>query len=514
MRNRIVYFFFILLVLPTFVYAQDLQSKLAEIDAYAEKTRTDWNIPGMAIGIVKDDKVVFAKGFGVRELGKPEKVDGNTLFAIGSCTKAYTTAAIAMLVDEGKLKWDDKVTQYVPEFQMYDPYVTREMMIRDIVSHRSGLETFSGDLLWYETTYDADELIRRIRYLKPTSSFRSKFGYQNLMYVVAGRVIERVSGMKYQAFIQKRILDPLGMKTTKTSDKQINSSDNAARPHNESGGKLAPIGYTSLDSGAPAGAIISSAAESANWLRLQLGNGKFEGKQLISEAQIWEMRQPHIMNPIGPAAAKFNPTQHFRGYGLGWSLSDYHGRKIVSHGGGLPGMIAQTAMIPEENLGVVIFTNSETGVASLMANKVFDVFLGVPKRDWSAEIMERTKQGKAAVAEAAKKAEASRIPNTTPGLPLSGYAGTYSSQLYGDVTITEENGRLVMRMIPAPVFVADLEHWHHNSFSIKWRPGVIYPFPKGWVTFTIDTQGKTDRLIIDQPNNDFHFGELELKRKQ
>lgn len=502
-----------LFFLPLFVSAQDLQSKLAEIEAYAEKTRAEWNIPGMTIGIVKDDKVVFAKGFGVRELGKPEKVDGNTLFAIGSCTKAYTTAAIAMLVDEGKLKWDDKVTQYVPEFQMYDPYVTREMMIRDIVSHRSGLETFSGDLLWYETTYGPDELIRRIRYLKPTSSFRSKFGYQNLMYIVAGKVIERVSGKKWQDFIQSRILDPLGMKTTKTSDKQIGRGDNAAHPHNEHTGTLAPIGYTSLDSGAPAGAIISNASESANWLRLQLGNGKFEGKQLISEAQIWEMRQPHIMNPVSPASSRLIPSRHFNGYGLGWGLSDYQGRKVVSHGGGLPGMIAQTAMIPEENLGVVIYTNSETGVASLMANKIFDVFLGAPNRDWSKEAIERTKQAKEAVTAAAKKAEESRIPNTKPSLPLSGYVGTYSSQMYGDVTITEENGHLVMRMLPAPVFVADLTHWHYDTFAIKWGPGVIYPFQKGFVIFTLDGKGKTDQLKIDQPNNDFHFTELELRRK-
>ncbi|HLM02680.1 MAG TPA: serine hydrolase domain-containing protein, partial [Pyrinomonadaceae bacterium] len=218
--------FFVLFVFPFFVFAQaprenrqpqaqlvgsTLDAKLAEIDAYAQKVQADWNVPGFAIAIVKDDKLVFAKGYGVRQLGKPDKVDENTQFAIASNSKAFTTASLAILVDEGKLKWDDKVSQYLPEFQMSDPYVTRELTVRDLVTHRSGLDTFSGDLLWYETTYSADEILRRVRFLKPVSSFRSRYGYQNLMFTAAGRIVEKISGKSWSDFVRERILTPLGM---------------------------------------------------------------------------------------------------------------------------------------------------------------------------------------------------------------------------------------------------------------------------------------------------------------
>lgn len=505
-------FLFIILSFCSFVSAQSLEQKLAEIDAYAQKVQADWNVPGFAIGIVKDDKVIFTKGYGVRELGKTEKIDENTLFAIASNSKAFTTASLAILIDEGKLKWDDKVTQYVPEFQMYDPYVTREMTIRDLVSHHSGLDTFSGDLLWYETTYNDDEIIKRLRYLKPTSSFRSQFGYQNLMFIVAGKVLERVSGKTWQDFVKERILQPLGMNRTTASVKDL--KDNVSAPHNESSGKLAPLALGNVDNAMAAAGLNSSVKDLTNWLRLQLNRGTFEGKQIFSKERSGEMWAQNTILGVNPFPAKDAPTQIFSGYGLGWFLNDYRGHKVISHGGGLDGMISQTAMLPDENLGLVVLTNSETGVNTIMQNKIFDVFLNVtPKRDWSGERLERAKQFKVREAEADKKLEASRVQNTKPSLALKDYAGTYSSQLYGDATIAEENGKLVLRLVPAPNFVADLEPWHYDTFKIKWRSSVAYNFPKGFVTFTIDGKGKTDELKIDQPNNDFWFYELEFKRK-
>ncbi len=515
MKNRFLrstLFLLFLVVFPVFVFAQSLDDKLKEIDAYAEKTRQDWNVPGIAIAIVKDDKVVFAKGYGVRELGKPEKVDENTLFAIASNSKAFTTASLAILIDEKKLSWDDKVVKYLPEFQLYNPYVTSELTIRDLVSHRSGLDTFSGDLLWYETTYSADEILRRVRFLKPKSSFRSQFGYQNLMFIAAGKVIERVSGKTWSQFVSERILMPLGMSRTTTSVKNL--KDNYSMPHNESGGKLRVLHSGNVDGADAAAGLNSSVSDVAKWLRLQLGKGKFEGNQIFSEAQSWQMHQPAVLLPISKAASEFNPTRHFNAYGLGWSLWDYHGRKVVSHGGGLDGMISQTAMMPEENLGLVVLTNSETGVNTIMQNKIFDTILGVPKRDWSAEIAERTKRGKIDEAEEAKKIEVSRVANTKTSLALKDYAGNYVDQLYGDTTIVEENGKLVLRFVQSPNFVADLEHWHYDTFQIKWRPSVAYNFPRGFVTFTIDKMGKTDEMKIDQPNNDFWFYELEFRRSK
>ncbi len=503
--------FLLLLVFPVFAFAQaTLDEKLKEIDAYAEKTRAEWNVPGMAIAIVKDDKVVFAKGYGVRALGKPEKVDENTSFAIASNSKAFTTAALAILADEGKIKWDDKVIKYLPEFELADPYTTREMTVRDLVSHRSGFDTFSGDLLWYENTLKDDEILSRLRYLKPKTSFRSSYGYQNLMFIVAGKIVEKVSGKTWSQFVGERILQPLAMTRTTATVKDL--KENYSMPHNESGGSLRVLHLGNVDGATAAAGLNSSAADVAKWLRLQLGRGKFNGNRIFSERQSWEMWQQATAIPISPSGAQFIPSRHFYGYGLGWFLNDYHGRKVVSHGGGLDGMISQTAMMPEENLGLVVLTNSETPVNQIMQYKIFDTFVNAPKRDWSAEYLQRSKTSKANAEKERAKIEASRVKNTKPSLNLSGYAGTYSGALYGDVEIKEENGKLVMRMIPSPNFVADLEHWHYDTFQIKWRPSVAYNFPKGFVTFTIDKTGKTDELKIDQPNNDFWFYELELKR--
>ncbi|MBC7909325.1 MAG: DUF3471 domain-containing protein, partial [Pyrinomonadaceae bacterium] len=265
---------------------------------------------------------------------------------------------------------------------------------------------------------------------------------------------------------------------------------------------------------AAAAGINSNVLEMAQWLRLQLGRGAYEGKRIYSSASSHEMWQPNVMLPISESGAKFNPTRHFRAYGLGWFLSDYHGRKVIDHSGGLDGMISQTGMMPEENLGVVILSNSETSLPAIMMNKVFDVFLGVPKRDWNAELMARVEQGKEADRKAAQEEEAARAKDTKPSLALSLYAGAYGGQMYGEAKVTEENGKLVLRLTPATNFVGDLEHWQHDTFTVKWRETVSYPFGRGFVTFTLNPQGKVDEMKIDVPNPDFDFKELEFKRMQ
>ncbi|MCS6874184.1 MAG: serine hydrolase [Pyrinomonadaceae bacterium] len=504
---------FVLILFASDFLAQDYAAKIAEIDAYAEQVLRDWKVPGMAIAIVKDDRVIFAKGYGVRHLGKPEKVDEDTLFAIASNSKAFTTAALAILMDEGKISgWDEKVSIFLPEFQMYDAYVTRELTLRDLVCHRSGLDTFSGDLLWYETKYTPDEVLRRVRYLKPVSSFRSKYGYQNLMFIAAGRIIEKVSGKSWGEFLRERILKPLGMNRTTTTVRDI--KDNYATPHNESGGRgLRPLPLGNVDNAIGAAGLNSSVSEVAKWLRLQLGKGKYEGKQIFSEQQAGQMWSPCVIVGINPFPPKEAPTQIFLGYGLGWFIGDYRGRKLVFHSGGLDGMISQTAMMPAENLGVVVLTNSETSAALVMRNKILDVFTSEEKRDWNAEYLKLAEQRRSLRQQQERKALSERAVNTKPSLALKDYEGTYSSQMYGEVQITEENGKLVMRFLPAPNFVADLEHWHYDTFLIKWRDSVNYNFPLGWVTFRIDKNGKPDEIKIDQPNDDFWFYELELKRK-
>lgn len=503
---------FIAFVFTVSASGQSMESKIAEIDAYADTVLNTWKGPGMAIAIVKDDKVVFQKGYGVQKLGENTPVDPNTIFAIASNSKAFATAAIAILVDEKKLNWDDKVSKYLPDFQMYDPWVTSELTIRDLVTHRVGLDTFSGDLLWYETTYTPDEILARVKYLKPVSSFRSRYGYQNLMFIAAGRITEKVSGRSWCQFVTERILRPLEMNRTVCSVKDL-PDPNAAWPHNESGGKLRVLHRGNVDGSSAAAALNSSVSDLTKWVRTQLNGGTFAGKTIFSESQGWAMHQQYMAQQIGMQAAKNNPTRHFSGVGMGWFAYNYHGRKIINHSGGLDGMLSFTVLIPEEKAGFVVLTNSESPAFSIMMNKIRDVLVDAPKRDWNAESQTQVANNKKLADEARAKVDAARIMGTKPSLSIANYAGTYGDNLYGDVTISQENGRLVMRFGPSPNFVADLEHWHLDTFEIKWRPSVAYNFPRGFVTFTIDKNGKTDRLTVDQPNNDFWFYELDLRRK-
>lgn len=515
MMRRINAIFFVVLAFAATQFAQaSLDAKLKEIDDYAKTVEQTWrgrSGAGFAVAIVKDGKVVMEKGYGVRDINRPnEKVDENTLFAIASNSKAFTTASLAILVDEKKLGWDDKVSKYLPELQMYDPWVTSELTIRDLVTHRVGLDTFSGDLLWYDTTYSTDEMLRRVRYLKPVSSFRTRFGYSNLMFIAAGKVIEKASGMSWADFIQKRILTPLGMDRTTLSVKDL--KDNYALPHNESGGKLRalPLGY--LDQASGAVRINSSVHDLSKWIRLQLGKGTIDGKTIFSEQQSWQMHQQWLARQVGPSKqAGILPTK-FSGVGMGWFVGDYYGRKMLNHSGGLDGMLSYTVLFPEENTGFVVLTNSESPTYGIMMNKIRDILVDAPGRDYNAEAVARIDEDKKEGAKNDAKLNASRIPDTRPSLPLDSYAGKYTSKMYGDVTISQENGKLVMRMIPAPNFVADLTHWHLDTWEIHWRDTVHYNFPRGFVTFTIDKDGKTDQLKIDQPNNDFWFYELELFR--
>jgi CubicO group peptidase (beta-lactamase class C family) len=502
-----------LLIFSSTTLAQTLEERLKEIDEYAAKAGREWKVPGFAVAVVKDDRVVFVKGYGVRELGRPEPVDRDTLFAVASNTKAFTSAALATLVDEGKLKWDDPVTKYLPWFQLYDPYVTREMTVRDLLSHRSGLATFGGDLLWYETTYTREEVIRRVRFLKPVYGFRSRYGYQNIMFLAAGEIVPAVTGKSWDDYVRERFFTPLGMTRTLTTYRQLMAAQNVATPHNETDGRVKVVHYSNVDAAGGAAVINSTAAEMAEWVRLQLGRGTYNGKKFFSAAASREMWTPHtVVSGVGESAEKFNPTVHFNLYGLGWGLSDYRGRKVVTHSGGLDGMTSRVALMPEENLGVVILTNSETPLQAFLYYKVFDVFTGAPPRDWSADYLARAAAARAREAAEAKKVEEARVPDTKPSLPLGSYAGTYGGQMYGDAKVTEENGRLVVRLVPSPAYVGDLEHWHFDTFRIKWRESVVYPYPRGWVTFNLDAQGKVSEMKIDVPNPDFDFKELEFKR--
>jgi CubicO group peptidase (beta-lactamase class C family) len=470
---------------------QTQQTPLSGFDEYVNQALKDWEVPGVAIAVVKDDKIALSKGYGVRRLGDPTAVDERTIFAIGSSSKAFTAAALAMLVDEGKIKWDDPVTKHLPGFELYDPYAAKEMTVRDLLCHRSGLAR--GDLMWYGSAYGRDEILRRTRYLKPSWSFRSQFGYQNLMYLAAGQIIPAVTGKSWDDFIKERFFKPLGMSSSSTSINGFKATDNVATPHGKIDDKVVPIPWRNIDNIAPAGSINSNVVEMASWVRLQLGSGKFAGQQLLSSGAIAEMHKSYSIVPFDPPWNLLFPEAHFLNYGLGWFLSDYRGRKVVEHGGNIDGMSALVAMIPEEKLGLVILTNlNGNDLRTALKLRIFDSFLGGELKDWSAVHLKTMKGFEAQGKAAEKKQNDERIKDTKPSLALDKYAGTYQDEMYGEVKVAQdESGKLVVRFGPA--FTGDLEHWHYDTFQVRWRDRTL---GKSLITFDLNGQGKVDSIGI------------------
>jgi CubicO group peptidase (beta-lactamase class C family) len=486
----------------------------ADIDAYVGQVMKSFDVPGLSVAIVKDGKVVLAKGYGVRKLGSPAPVDENTLFGIGSNTKAFTSAALASLVDEGKISWDDRVYERLPGFQMYDPYVSHEMTIRDLLTHRSGMGLGEGDLLfWPHTTFTRDEIIYRLRFMKPASSFRSRFAYDNLLYMTAGQIIPAVTGKSWDDYVHERILLPLGMKTTTLSNAVFKPGDDYAWPHSKIDGKLQSINFENIENAAPAGSINSSAAEMAKWVLLQLNHGKFPGSEnrLFSERQSREMWAAQTILPAGGRSGPLvGLNTKFAAYALGWGLRDYHGRKMVGHTGGVAGFVSRVMLIPEENLGVVILTNAESGSAfdSILFH-LLDHYLGIAPTDWIAAYKAEDEQGEKEAAEIMKEQEKGRAADSKPSLPLGKYAGVYNDAWYGPVTIRMENGKLVFTLDHTPKAIADLQHWQYDTFKAHWRDRTI---EDAFLTFTMKPDGAIDHftMLAVSPLADFSFDYQDL----
>lgn len=460
---------------------------LEGLDAYIESARQTWQIPGLSVVIVKDDKIVYSKGFGVREQGKPGKVDADTVFAIGSATKAFTAAALGMLVDEKKIDWDGAVHDYMPSFELHDPYVTRHATVRDLLSHRTGVVT--NGALWYGSGFDRKEIIRRLRFQTESLGFRNQYQYQNEMFIVAGEVVSAVAGTNYDRFIASRIFEPLGMRRTNTSITDLKGLANVATPHALLDGKMVPIEYRMIDNVGGAGDINSSARDMAQWVRLQLGGGTFEGKQLIAPTTLAEMHSGQIV-PRGGASATFK----FSEYGLGWGVQEYRGQKIVQHSGAIDGMQSMVAMMPEKKLGVVVLTNGyQTKLGRAVGLRVLDAFLGGPVIDHSA-IMKREDDDAARIAR--EKAATAQPPAAIAPtrLPLDRYAGTYSSDLLGEVIITLANGKLALAR---PEVSAVLEHDRADTFRARWKsPGQTSIMGDTPVGFSFGPDGEIATLTL------------------
>lgn len=489
---RLAALFLTALVGARLVAAQEapLQGPLQGFDEYVNKARAEWETPGLAIAIVKDDKVVFAKGYGVRKLGDSTPVNERTIFAIGSSGKAFTAAALAVLVDEDKIKWDDPVTKHLKEFELYDPYITREITIRDLLAHRTGLDR--GELLWYGSTLGRDELIRRIRHQKPTYSFRSTFTYNNVMLLAAGQIVPAVTGKSWDDFVKERIFTPLGMTASSTSITAFKGLDNMATPHARLGGAPQAIPWRNVDNIGPAGSINSNALDLAQWLRMQLGEGLHENKKIISSSALKEMHKPQMIIPYNLQAPGTTLDANFTNYGFGWFLHDYHGRKIVQHGGAIDGMSALVAMMPQEKIGVAVLSNIQgSQLPWALMYRVFDAYLGLPPQDRSATFLASSKRAQERAKTAAKKMEDDRVKDAKPSLSLEQYAGTYKDEMYGEATVTHEEGKLMFRY--SPTFTGELEHWHYDTFRVKWPNPTV---PESLVTFTLNAQGKAQEIKV------------------
>ena len=488
-----------------------------DLDAYVANSMKAFDVPGMAVAIVKDGSIVVEKGYGVRKLGDGTPVDEFTMFAIGSNTKAFTTAALATLVDQERLSWDDRVYERLPGFVMYDPYVSHEMTIRDLLTHRSGMGLGEGDLLfWPHSTYKREDIIYKLRFMKPQSSFRSHYAYDNLLYMTAGQIIPAVTGISWDDYIRQHIFEPLGMKHSTVSSHDFKPGDNYAFPHSRVDGKLQVIPLEDLDNVGPAGSINSCAADMAKWVQLQLNRGKFGDREgrLFSEQRSLEMWSPQTILPTGnPPPALSGLKTNFADYALGWALREYHGRKLVGHTGGVGGFVSRVMLVPEENVGVVILTNAEEGGAfDAILYHVLDHYMQLPAMDWIGAFKAIKEGEEKDAAETMKKAEGARAANSGPSLPLEKYAGSYNDAWYGPISIRFENGRLVISFDHTPGMVGDLEHWQYDTFKAHWRVRTI---EDAFVTFSLNADGSVDsaKMAAVSPLADFSFDYQDLLLK-
>jgi CubicO group peptidase (beta-lactamase class C family) len=452
-----------------------------------------WNIPGLALVIVKDDRVMIAKGFGVREINKPDQVDEHTLFAIGSNTKAFTATAIGLLVQEGKINWDDPVTKYIPTFKLYDANATQLITIRDLLCHRCGLGTWAGDVLLL-SSYSTEEVVRRLQHIPPKYSFRAGYGYSNLMFITAGLIIEKVSGMSWDEFIQQRIFAPLGMHDSVTNPRYLQGHTNIAVPHEDIKGKLQTVVQREDAHVGAAGSIHASVADIALWMRLQINLGKLDGKQIVDSAIIEETRTPHTSIKLTAIERQLFPSRHFSTYGLGWFLSDTHGRFIVRHTGGVDGMLSAVAVIPEEQVGIAVFTNKlpNSGFTAI-TNHLIDTLLGVSPQDWIQAYLDLEKEGQEKEAQAQKQRDDSRVKETSPSLALEKYAGAYDSAILGGATISVVGGGLHIQLQAHASISGTLEHWHYDTFLCKWNDPVL---GESLIPFITDGQGQVAEFRV------------------
>ena len=483
-----------LAALPVWAHAAE-PAPLQGFDAYVRHAMNVWHVPGLAIVIVDHDRVVMEKGFGVRTIGSPEKVDVHTLFGIASDSKAFTTVALGILKDRGKLDWDDPVTQFLQGFQLYEPYPTREAAIRDLLTHRTG--DCGADFLWYGSTNTRAEIIRKLRLLRPRYGFRQRYCYSNDMVMAAGQIIPAITGTEWGSYVEQNIFKPLDMTESNTSITAFKPNGDIATPHADIDGKITPIRWANVDNIGPAASINSSVNDMAHWIEMLLNDGIYDGRRVVSAAVIHEMEAPQVVIPssvengVDEIISSFPPALS-PAYGLTLRTEDFRGVRIDWHAGSIDGMGSVVGLIPSRHLGVVILANEDdTNLPIALMDVIFNDYIGLPHIDWGARLLAVMAKAKADEMKSQAEHEISRQPHPEPSLALGDYAGGYSDPLYGQATVSLSGGHLVLAR--GSEFVGDLEPWNHDTFRVAWR----YHFlGHDFVQFGLSPGGKADSLYF------------------
>lgn len=490
-----------------------------EIDRIVQRTMETFEVPGMAVSVVHDGQVHYSKGFGIVETGSDARVDEETLFQIASVSKAFTAAALAVLVDEGKLGWEDPVIDYIPEFRMHDPWVTREFTIRDLLTHRSGLPLGAGDLLIFpQGNATREEIIQAFRHLEPTSSFRSQFDYDNLLYIVAGEVVARVSGQSFEDFVEARLLQPLGMTDCVASAGRVAPGSVSATPHLLMDGEHEITAAGITDVSAPAGGVTCSARSMTRWMAMVLAEGKIaDGEALVSEDQFAELTGPVTL--LGtPGYMAEHAGSHLSAYALGWNVSTFYGQPMLAHGGGLWGMTTYIMILPEQGLALFASNNLMSAAPRAVLAEIADEFLAdseaTENKDWIGIISELSQQRRDSASEVVAEAMAARDAESAPSLPLEAYTGTYRDPWYGDIHITlEEDGQLWFRSDRNEPLQGALEHFQYDTFIARWSDRRL--MADAYVSFTLTPDGDIERIRMKavSPATDFSydFHHLDLR---
>jgi CubicO group peptidase (beta-lactamase class C family) len=484
---RATLFILCLLGISVVTQAQSDAALWSSLDSFITDAMKQYKVPGLAIGVVQGDRAVYVKGFGVRDINTQQAVTPETLFDIGSCTKAFTAASAAILADEGKMHWDDRVDEYIPFFHLYDPLADENVTMRDLLTHRTGMG--GTDLLWYGSTFSLPEIIQRVRYIPPTAGFRSVFQYQNVMYATAGYAVGEASGGTWQDFVREHIFEPLGMRGADFSAVDAQRAADHATPHmKRPDGNVAVIPWRNIDNVAPAGSINAGVGDMTKWIAMQLNDGMANGKRLISEESMKEMRTPHIVVPQGGEFDLFFPQSMQLTYGMGWFIGDYHGHQLVMHPGDIDGFASLVVLIPEIHTGFVILSNLDHNpVRAGLAYHLIDQLLQLPDEDWTVHFAKVAANFASEDEKETEEWEAKRNPNAKATHELAAYAGTYRNQAYGDAIISVNGDHLTLQFHSIQ---ASLTHFQYDTFVAN----VGDLGGKTPVTFNLDDDGNVAKV--------------------